>query len=77
MKKDCAVSDRKEQDMAEEKIERIGKIKLDLTKYPGEDLYCDGEIEDELLAIARDCAAVEYQKIIEERKSWERVRPSR
>lgn len=57
--------------MAEEKIERIGKIKLDLTKYPGEDLYCDGEIEDELLAIARDCAAVEYQKIIEERKSWE------
>lgn len=38
---------------------------------PGEDLYCDGEIEDELLAIARDCSAVEYQRIIEERKSWE------
>ena len=52
-------------------IEEIGKIKLDLTHYPGEDLYCDGEIEDELLAIARDCAAVEYQRIIEERKSWE------
>lgn len=51
--------------------EEIGKIKLDLTHYPGEDLYCDGEIEDELLAIARDCAAVEYQRIIEERKSWE------
>lgn len=57
--------------MAEDKTEKIGKIKLDLTKYPGEDLYCDGEIEDELLAIARDCAEVEYQKIIEERKSWE------
>lgn len=52
-------------------IEEIGKIKLDLTHYPGEDLYCDGDIEDELLAIARDCAAVEYQRIIEERKSWE------
>lgn len=52
-------------------IEKIGKIKLDLTHYPGQDLYCDGEIEDELLAIARDCAAVEYQRIIEERKSWE------
>ncbi len=52
-------------------IEEIGKIRLDLTHYPGEDLYCDGESEDELLAIARDCAAVEYQRIIEERKSWE------
>ena len=34
-----------------EKIEEIGKIKLDLKHYPGEDLYCDGEIEDELLEI--------------------------
>ena len=59
------------QDMPEDKIEKIGKIKLDLTKYPGEDLYCDGEVEDELLAIARYCAEVEYRRIIEERKSWE------
>lgn len=57
--------------MSDSMIEKIGKIKLDLTHYPGEDLYCDGEIEDELLAIARDCSAVEYQGIIEERKSWE------
>lgn len=57
--------------MSDSSIEKIGKIKLDLTHYPGEDLYCDGEIEDELLAIARDCSAVEYQRIIEERKSWE------
>lgn len=57
--------------MSDNMIEEIGKIKLDLTHYPGEDLYCDGEIEDELLAIARDCAAVEYQRIIEERKNWE------
>ena len=70
-KRDSVASDGKEQGMAEDKIEWIGKIKLDLTKYPGEDLYCDGEIEDELLAIARDCAEVEYRKIIEERRSWE------
>lgn len=51
-------------------IEEIGKIKLNLNHYPGEDFYCDGDIEDELLAIARDCSQVEYPRIIEERKSW-------
>lgn len=50
--------------------EQIGKITLDLTHYPGEDFYCDGQIEDELLEITRNCAEVEYQKIIEERASW-------
>ncbi|MBO5208804.1 MAG: class I SAM-dependent methyltransferase [Lachnospiraceae bacterium] len=54
----------------EDRIEEIGKIKLNLKHYPGEDYYCDGDIEDELLAITRDCAQVEYQRIIEERKSW-------
>ena len=54
-----------------EKIEEIGKIKLDLKHYPGEDLYCDGEIEDELLEIARNYAQVEYPRIIEEKKNWE------
>ena len=39
--------------MAEGKIEEIGKIRLDLTHYPGEDLYCDGDVEDELLKITR------------------------
>ncbi|MDE7248191.1 MAG: class I SAM-dependent methyltransferase [Lachnospiraceae bacterium] len=57
--------------MSEDKIEEIGKIKLDLTHYPGEDLYCDGDVEDELLEIARNYASVEYPRIIEERKSWE------
>lgn len=51
-------------------IKEIGKIKLNLKHYPGEDLYCDGEVEDELLQIARDCATVEFQGIIEEKKSW-------
>lgn len=50
--------------------EQIGKIKLDFTHYPGEDLYCDGEIEDELLEITKKYAEIEYQQIIEERASW-------
>ena len=51
-------------------LEEIGKIKLDYSKYPGEDLYCDGAVEDELLGIARDLSSVEYGRVIEERKSW-------
>ena len=54
-----------------EKIEEIGKIKLNLKHYPGEDIYCDGEIEDELLEIARNYSQVEYPRIIEEKKNWE------
>lgn len=50
--------------------EQIGNITLDLTHYPGEDFYCDGQVEDELLAITKNYAAVEYQKIIEEKASW-------
>lgn len=56
--------------MSNDRIEKIGKVKLDLTHYPGEDYYCDGEVEDELLEIARNYAAVEYQRIIEQRESW-------
>ncbi len=50
--------------------EQIGKITLDLSKYPGEDLYCDGAVEDELLDIVRKYSRVEYQQLIEQRKSW-------
>lgn len=56
--------------MPDSKIEEIGKIKLNLTHYPGEDYYSDGDVEDELLDITRNYAAVEYSRIIEERKSW-------
>ena len=45
--------------MEERVIEQIGKINLDLTHYPGEDFYCDGAIEDELLRITRDYSRVE------------------
>ena len=33
--------------------EKIGKIILDDKHYPGEDFYCDGVVEDELLDIVR------------------------
>ena len=50
--------------------EKIGKVFLDYTYYPGKDLYSDGEIEDELLAIAKQYGEEDYNKIIAERKSW-------
>jgi len=50
--------------------EQIGKIKLDYTHYCGEDLYCDGDIEQEILEVAKSNAEVEYPRIIEEKESW-------
>ena len=56
--------------MAEMKQEYIGKIKLDYTYYPGEDFYCDGTVEDELLSIVSNHEKKEFQSIIEERSDW-------
>lgn len=50
--------------------EKIGKVRLDYRYYPGEDLYSDGIIEDEILEIVKESAAVEYPSIIEEKNSW-------
>lgn len=50
--------------------EQIGNVTLDETFYGGTDLYCDGEVEDTLLAIARDHSEEEFVRIIEEQKSW-------
>lgn len=50
--------------------EIIGRVTLDLSVYSGEDLYCDGSVEDELLEIARDRSEAEYPGIIEESGSW-------
>jgi len=50
--------------------ETIGKITLDLSKYPGEDFYCDGAVEDEILEIVKKYSPIEYAGIIEARKSW-------
>ena len=53
-----------------DKTEQIGKVTLDYTYYPGEDYYCDGAVEDELLDIVKNYGEVEFPEIIEERKSW-------
>lgn len=50
--------------------EQIGKIILDLSKYSGEDLYCDGAVEDELLDIVQNHTCEEYPQLIEQRGSW-------
>lgn len=50
--------------------EQIGNITLDDTHYPGEDLYCDGIVEDELLDIVRNYPPEDYGRMIEERTSW-------
>ena len=48
--------------------EQIGKVTLDLSHYPGEDYYCDGTVEDEILEIVKNAPAGDYQKQIEEKK---------
>lgn len=50
--------------------EKIGKITLDYEFYPGEDLYSDGDIEEEMLEIAMNHEEAEFPRIIEERGSW-------
>lgn len=51
-------------------ISIIGKIRMDLRHYPGEDRYCDGEVEDEILDIVKNHSSAEFPKIIEEKASW-------
>lgn len=53
-----------------EKTEQIGNITLDYTCYPGEDFYCDGEVEDELLQIVQDTESSGFGKVIEEKGEW-------
>ena len=51
-------------------IEKIGGVTLDYTWYPGEDLYSDGDVENELLQIARDYTEGGYDQVVAQRKSW-------
>lgn len=50
--------------------ETIGRVKLDYSKYPGKDFYCDGNVEDELLEIVKTYPAGDYTEVIQERKKW-------
>ena len=51
-------------------MEYVGTVKLDETYYPGEDLYSDGKVEDELLEIVTNYPEEEYNRIIAEKKDW-------
>ncbi len=53
-----------------EQFEKIGKVTLDLTNYKGTDVYSDGDIEEEILNIARDNDPSSFDEIIEKRLSW-------
>lgn len=50
--------------------EFVGKVELDETWYPGEDLYCDGKIEDEILDIVTTYPEEEFNSVIAKRKDW-------
>ena len=54
----------------QETTEYIGKVALDLSKYSGTDLYCDGEVEDELLDIVKTHKQEDYPSVIAERLKW-------
>lgn len=60
----------KQEDLIGKLPPKIGKVTLDYRHYPGEDLYSDGVIEDELLSIVKEASRVEYPGIIEEKGSW-------
>lgn len=50
--------------------ENIGAVFVNYDYYQGEDLYSDGDIEEELLEIVKKIPQEEYNKVIFERKSW-------
>lgn len=51
-------------------LKNIGNIKLNYKYYSGNDFYCDGDVENELLEIVKNYEESDYNKIITERKSW-------
>ncbi len=51
-------------------MQQIGKVMIDDTYYPGEDLYSDGPVEEELLEIARTYPEEEWNQVIADRSSW-------
>ena len=52
------------------KQEKVGKVTLDYEFYSGEDLYSDGEIEDNLLEIVKNCEEDELENIITKKNDW-------
>lgn len=56
--------------MSEGMLEKIGNVTLDMTYYPGEDFYSEGEAEDALLELVRKHPESEYDKVIQQYCSW-------
>lgn len=50
--------------------EVVGKVNMNYDYYPGEDLYSDGAVEDELLDIVINHNEDEFNEIIAGRNSW-------
>ena len=50
--------------------EKIGNVVLDYEYYPGEDLYSDGPVEEELLEIAKSYGEEELNQVIAQKNSW-------
>ena len=50
-------------------IEKIGKVKMNLTYYNGIDAYTDGEVEDELLEIVKK-ENTDIEEIISKSNKW-------
>lgn len=50
--------------------EKIGEVVLNLDDYDGEDLYSDGDVEEELLEIVKQYSPDEYQEQINRRAKW-------
>ena len=51
--------------------EFVGKVKLDLSLYPGSDLYCDGDSEDRLLEAVSALSGDALVSYMEENPEWE------
>ncbi len=60
----------KEEELLKKLPTKIGNVNLNYEFYPGEDLYSDGKVEEEILSIVKNASPVEYPKIIEQKKSW-------
>jgi len=50
--------------------ETIGKVSLDLSKYPGEDFYSEGASEDLLLELVKNNEPGDYNRVIAENAGW-------
>ncbi len=64
------MAENKMENTAGRTIEEIGKVRLDYGKYSGKDYYSEGTAEDELLDIVKSRFSAEYDRIVEERRSW-------